>query len=75
MSERHRHRYEVNPDYIDKIEAGGLVFSGRSENGRLMEFLELPDHKFFIGTQAHPEFQTHLEDPAPLFYGFVGACL
>ncbi|MFC2174692.1 glutamine hydrolyzing CTP synthase [archaeon] len=75
VSERHRHRYEVNPDYIEKIEAGGLVFSGRSEDGRLMEFLELPDHKFFIGTQAHPEFKTHLEEPAPLFYGFVGACL
>ena len=75
VSERHRHRYEVNPDYIDKIEEKGLIFSGRSPDGRFMEFLELPGHKFFIGTQAHPEFKTHLEDPAPLFYGFVGACL
>jgi len=74
-SERHRHRYEVNPDYTERLEAKGLVFSGRSPDGRLMEFLELPKHKFFIGTQAHPEFKTHLEEPAPLFYGFVGACL
>lgn len=75
VSERHRHRYEVNPAYIEQLEKKGLVFSGKSEDGRLMEFLELPGHKFFVGTQAHPEFQTHLENPAPLFYGFVGACL
>ncbi len=75
ISERHRHRYEVSPDYIGKLEKAGLVFSGTSPDGSLMEFLELPKHKFFIGTQAHPEFKTHLEEPAPLFYQFVGACL
>jgi len=71
--ERHRHRYEVNPDYIEKLEAGGLSFSGKDESGKLMEFLELPKHKFFIGTQAHPEFKSRLENPSPLFMGFIEA--
>jgi len=75
ISERHRHRYEVNPEYIEKLEKAGLVFSGKSPDRKLMEFLELPNHKFFIGTQAHPEFKSRLEKPAPLFYGFVEACL
>ncbi len=74
VSERHRHRYEVNPDYIERVEAGELKFSGRSPDGVFMEFLEIPSHKFFIGTQAHPEFKSALEKPAPLFYGFVEAC-
>ena len=75
VSERHRHRYEVNPDYIEILEKHGLVFSGRSPDGKLMEFLEIPDHKFFVGTQAHPEFKSRLDSPAPLFYGFLKACL
>jgi CTP synthase len=74
--ERHRHRYEVSPKYVDLLEEYGLVFSGyhRREDGtKLMEFIELPDHPFFIATQAHPEFKSRLEQPAPLFYGFVQA--
>lgn len=73
--ERHRHRYEVNPDFIEKLESNGLLFSGRSPDRRLMEFLEIPDHKFFIATQAHPEFTSRFENPNPLFLGFVKACL
>jgi len=74
-SERHRHRYEVNPDYHDLLRENGLVFSGLSEDGRLVEFIELPDHPFFVATQAHPELKSRMETPAPLFYGFVEACL
>jgi CTP synthase len=73
VKERHRHRYEVNPDYISKLEDAGLVFSGRSPDRKLMEFMELEDHPFFVGTQAHPEFKTQLMKPAPLFDGLVKA--
>jgi CTP synthase len=73
--ERHRHRYEVNPDYHLILRENGLIFSGASEDGRLVEFIELPEHKFFIATQAHPEFKSSLLKPAPLFDGFVKACL
>jgi CTP synthase len=75
--ERHRHRYEVNPKFIEEIESKGLVFSGyhlRKDDTKLMEFIELPKHPFFIGTQGHPEFKSRLGNPAPLFYGFVKAC-
>ncbi|MCD4739755.1 CTP synthase (glutamine hydrolyzing) [archaeon] len=75
VSERHRHRYEVNPKYIKQIEEKGLIFSGVSPKRTLMEFIELPGHPFFIATQAHPEFQSYLEKPAPLFHGFVKACI
>ena len=75
ISERHRHRYEVNPDYHKILEENGLVFSGMSPDNRLVEFIELPKHKFFIGTQAHPEFKSFLLKPAPLFDGFIKACL
>ena len=74
-SERHRHRYEVNPDYHQLLTEKGMVFSGLSEDGRLVEFIELPDHKFFAATQAHPELKSRMEFPSPLFYGFVSACL
>ena len=76
--ERHRHRYEVNPAFISILEEKGMKFSGwhiMSNGLKLMEFIELPSHKFFIGTQAHPEFKSSLENPAPLFFGFVKACL
>ena len=73
--ERHRHRYEVNPDFVEKIESSGLVFSGFHDAGvKLMEFIELPKHKFFMATQAHPEFKSRLGDAAPLFLGFLEAC-
>ncbi|MFC2143165.1 CTP synthase [Candidatus Aenigmatarchaeota archaeon] len=76
--ERHRHRYEVNPKFINIINEAGLVFSGfhhRADGTKLMEFIELPKHKFFVATQAHPEFKSRFGDPAPLFVGFVDACI
>ena len=75
VSERHRHRYEVNPEYHDIIQEKGMVFSGCSRDGRLVEFIELPQMKYFVATQAHPELKSRMEFPAPLFYGFVKACL
>jgi len=71
--ERHRHRFEVNPEYIEDIEDGGMVFSGRSASGARMEILELPDHPYFVGTQFHPEFTSRPGDVSPLFVGLVGA--
>lgn len=76
--ERHRHRYEVNPRFVDKLKERGLVFSGyhiREDKQKLMEFIELPKHRFFVATQSHPEFKSRLGDPSPLFLGFVEACL
>lgn len=74
--ERHRHRYEVNPLFIDKIEAKGLVFSGTSPDGTLMEIAELPTkvHPFFVGVQFHPEFLARPLRPHPLFSAFIKAC-
>ncbi|MGV3723608.1 MAG: CTP synthase [Actinomycetota bacterium] len=74
ISERHRHRYEFNNDYRARYEAAGLVFSGRSPDGLLVEALELPGHPFFVGVQYHPEYKSRLEAPHPLFLGFVQAC-
>ncbi|KYK29796.1 CTP synthetase [Thermoplasmatales archaeon SG8-52-1] len=71
--ERHRHRYEVNPEYVEKLEKSGLIFSGRSPDGILMEFMELPNHPYFVGTQAHPEFKSRPLKPAPLFDGLIKA--
>jgi CTP synthase len=73
--ERHRHRYEVNPEFIEKVVRGGLQFSGFSEDKRRMEIVELPDekHPFFIGSQFHPEFKSRFTKPAPLFVGLVHA--
>ncbi|MBW2063590.1 MAG: CTP synthase (glutamine hydrolyzing) [Deltaproteobacteria bacterium] len=75
VSERHRHRYEVNPKFHKILTDKGMVFSGCSPDGKLVEFIELPDHKFFIATQSHPELKSRMEAPAPLFYGFVKACM
>ncbi len=74
-TERHRHRYEVNPEYHSLLQEKGMIFSGASQDGRLVEFIELPDLKYFVATQAHPELKSRMEVPAPLFYGFVKACL
>ncbi len=73
IEERHRHRYEVNPKYIEQLEKAGLVFSGTSIDGVLMEIAELPKdkHPFFLGTQFHPEFQAHPLNPHPLFTEFI----
>jgi CTP synthase len=75
ISERHRHRYEVNAKYRSRLEAAGLYCSGNSPDGRLVEFIELPGHPFWIGTQAHPEFKSRPERPHPLFRELVGAAL
>jgi CTP synthase len=75
ISERHRHRYEVNPEYIKVLEKNGLIFSGKSPNGVLMEFMELEDHPFFVGTQSHPCLKSKPMKPAPLFVGLVKASL
>ncbi len=75
VEERHRHRYEVNPEYHEVLLEHGFVFSGISPNGRLVEFGELPDHPYFIGTQAHPELKSTLEEPAPLFRGLIASCI
>lgn len=73
--ERHRHRYEVNPEYISALAEKGMVFSGESPNGQLMEIVELPiiEHSFFVGVQFHPELQARPLDPHPLFTAFIKA--
>jgi CTP synthase len=75
VSERHRHRYEVNARLRSRVEEAGLVCSGESPDGRLVEFIELPTHPFWVGTQAHPEFKSRPDRPHPLFHGLVGAAL
>lgn len=77
VSERHRHRYEVNPHYIDKLEKKGLIFSGFSPDRRLMEIMELPReaHPFFVGSQFHPEFKSRPLIPHPLFREFIRASI
>jgi len=75
VSERHRHRYEVNPRFRSRLEAAGLVCSGMSPDGRLVEFIELPGHPFWVGTQGHPEFKSRPDVPHPLFRELVGASL
>ena len=77
VDERHRHRFEVNNDYRPALEAAGLVFSGISPDGRLVEFVELPEsvHPYYVGTQAHPEFRSRPTRAHPLFSGLVAAAL
>jgi CTP synthase len=75
VTERHRHRYEFNNAYRDRLTAKGLVLSGLSPDGRLVEIVELPSHPWFLATQFHPEFNSRPHRPHPLFSGFVGAAL
>ncbi len=75
INERHRHRYEVNNDYLDRFREVGVVFSGTSPAGDLVEIIELPEHPFFIAVQFHPELKSRPTKPHPLFQGFVGAAL
>jgi len=77
ISERHRHRWEVNPEYVEILEKKGLIFSGKSPDGRLMEIAELPKkiHPFFLGSQFHPEFKSRPLAPHPLFREFIKACI
>ena len=73
VDERHRHRWEVNNEYRTQLEESGLVFSGISPNGELVEMIEIPDHTWFIAVQFHPEFQSKPNAPHPLFKGFIAA--
>lgn len=75
IHERHRHRFEVNPAYVDQFEENGMIFSGTSPDGKLMEIAELPEdtHPFFVGTQFHPEFKARPLSPHPLFDAFIAA--
>jgi len=75
VSERHRHRFEVNPRFRARLEETGLVCSGTSPDGRLVEFIEMPTHPFWVGTQAHPEFRSRPDRPHPLFRELVGAAV
>ncbi len=75
IRERHRHRFEVNPDYHARLEQGGLRLSGRSPDGRLVEVAELSEHPWFLGCQFHPEFKSRPVEPHPLFAGFIRAAL
>ena len=73
ISERHRHRYEVNNDYRAALEEAGMTLSGISPDGRIVEMIELKNHPFFLGTQAHPEFKSRPNRAHPLFAGFIRA--
>ncbi|WP_010186355.1 CTP synthase [Sphingomonas sp. PAMC 26605] len=75
ISERHRHRYEVNTAYRERLEKGGLVFSGMSPDGMLPEIVERPDHPWFVGVQFHPELKSKPFDPHPLFKSFIAAAV
>ena len=75
ISERHRHRYEVNINYVERLEAKGMEFAGMSPNGKLPETVEIPGHPWFIGVQYHPELKSKPFDPHPLFTSFIGAAL
>jgi CTP synthase len=71
VSERHRHRYEVNNEYIEQLEDKGLKFSGMNKEKDLVEYIELPESDYYVGTQAHPEFTSRFADPNPLYVSFI----
>ncbi len=73
ITERHRHRFEFNNDYLEQYEASGMLASGKNNDTGLVEIIELPNHPFFIGVQYHPELKSTVESPAPLFVGFIDA--
>ena len=75
ISERHRHRFELNPEYKDTLEEKGLLIWGTSPDGRLVEMVEHPDHPWFVGCQFHPEFKSKPMKPHPLFRDFISAAL
>ena len=73
ISKRHRHRYEINKDYIPEFEKNGLIFSAESDEGKRMEILEIPSHKFYLGVQFHPEFNSRPGFPEESFVAFIKA--
>jgi CTP synthase len=75
IRERFRHRYEVNPEYVERLEAAGLVFSGKAPGVPIMQVIELPNHPYFLGCQFHPELTSSLLQPSPLFKALVQAAL
>ena len=75
ISERHRHRYEVNQKYLQTLSEHGLVISGLSPDGKFVEMVELPDHPWFLGCQFHPEYKSKPTEPHPLFVSFIAAAL
>src|SRR5690606_33139764 len=75
ISERHRHRYEFNNQYLEEFRQHGMVATGTSPDGTLVEIIEVPDHPWYLAVQFHPEFQSKLTAPHPLFKGFVSASL
>ncbi|MGD8883702.1 MAG: CTP synthetase, partial [Desulfobacterales bacterium] len=74
-SERHRHRYEFNNAFLDRLKEKGMVISGTSPNGELVEIIEIGDHPWFLGCQFHPEFKSRPMEPHPLFRDFIKASL
>jgi CTP synthase len=75
ISERHRHRYEFNNAFLDRLKEKGMVISGTSPNGELVEIIEIGDHPWFLGCQFHPEFKSRPMEPHPLFRDFIEASL
>ena len=75
ISERHRHRYEVNINYLDQLQEAGLIFSGLSPDGKLPEIVEYENHPWFVGVQFHPELKSKPFEPHPLFVSFIGAAV
>lgn len=75
IQERHRHRYEVNPAYHELLKKNGMIISGMSPDGTLVEYIELSDHPYYTATQSHPEFNSRLDTPHPLFVWLINACL
>ena len=71
INERHRHRFEINNDYRDDFTSHGMMLSGQSPDGHIVEMVEIPDHPFYVGIQAHPEFKSRPNHAHPLFAGFV----
>ena len=71
VDERHRHRYEVNPKYVEELEKNGMIFTGQSEDGNRMEVMELSSHKYYVGVQYHPEYISRPYKPSAPYVGFV----
>ena len=75
ISERHRHRFELNNKYKEKLENAGLIATGINKKNNLVEIVEVPDHPWFVGVQFHPEYKSTVDNPHPLFCGFIKACI